>query len=155
MKLNDFIYAQSLTALLLQNKAKFSVQPTFSDITAILSEEQSVFPDENNVFAREVLLCLDKTAVVAARSICLSSDTYWINILNCGTNSLGITLFDGKTKWKRSDFNIVYQHSLLQKRFHLLENSFIALRTSLFEHNQHKLLLAECFLPTLKEFGFE
>ncbi|MBO4575942.1 MAG: chorismate lyase [Neisseriaceae bacterium] len=155
MTLNDFIYAPSLTAVLKQNRAAFSVRPTFADTTEILPEEMPIFPDISTVFAREVLLCLDTTPVVAARSICLPNDTYWREILNCGTQSLGARLFDGKTQWLRSDFSVVYQHSLLKQRFRLPENTMIALRTSLFQHENRKLLLAECFLPALKNFGFE
>lgn len=155
MTLNDFIYAPSLTAVLKQNRAAFSVRPTFSDTTDILPEETDYFPDISTIYAREVLLCLDATPVVAARSICLPNDAYWREILNCGTQSLGARLFDGKTEWQRSDFTVVYQHSLLQKRFRLPENKMIALRTSLFEYQSQKLLLAECFLPALKDFGFD
>ncbi|MBR2251573.1 MAG: chorismate lyase [Neisseriaceae bacterium] len=155
MTLNDFIYAPSLTAVLKQNTAAFSVRPTFSDTTDILPEEMDYFPDISTVYAREVLLCLDATPVVAARSICLPNDAYWREILNCGTQSLGSRLFDGKTEWTRSDFTVVYQHSLLKQRFKSLPENIVALRTSLFEHNSQKLLLAECFLPTLTPFGFQ
>ncbi|MBQ9183698.1 MAG: chorismate lyase [Neisseriaceae bacterium] len=155
MTLNDFIYAPSLTAVLKQNRAAFSVRPTFSDTTDILPEETDYFPDISTVYAREVLLCLDNTPVVAARSICLPDDAYWREILNCGTQSLGSRLFDGKTEWRRSDFTVVYQHSLLKQRFKSLPENIVALRTSLIEHNSQKLLLAECFLPTLTLFGFQ
>lgn len=155
MTLNDFIYAPSLTAVLKQNRAAFSVRPTFSDISDILPEETPYFPDISNVYSREVLLCLDTSPVVAARSICLPSDAYWREILNCGTQSLGSRLFDGKTEWTRSDFTVVYQHSLLKQRFNRLPENIIALRTSLFEYKSQKLLLAECFLPALKDFGFD
>ena len=155
MTLNDFIYAPSLTAVLKQNRAAFSVRLTFSDISDILPEETPYFPDISTVYSREVLLCLDTSPVVAARSICLPSDAYWREILDCGTQSLGARLFDGKTQWSRSDFTVVYQHCLLEQRFRLPENKMIALRTSLFEYQSQKLLLAECFLPALKAFGFD
>ena len=155
MTLNDFIYAPSLTAVLKQNTAAFSVRLTFSDISDILPEEEPIFPNISKVFVREVLLCLDNTPVVAGRSICLPNDAYWREILNCGTQSLGTTLFDGKTQWLRSNFTLFSQHSLLEERFRLPENKMIALRTSLFEYQSQKLLLAECFLPALKAFGFD
>ena len=155
MTLNDFIYAPSLTAVLKQNTAAFSVRLTFSDTSDILPEETVYFPDISTVYAREVLLCLNSTPVIAARSICLIDDTYWREILDCGTQSLGARLFDGKTEWTRSDFSVVNQHSLLKQRFNRLPEKMLALRTSLFQHNNQKLLLAECFLPTLKAFGFD
>ena len=155
MTLNDFIHAPSLTAVLKQNAAAFSVRPVFADITHMLPEEKPYFADISTVYAREVLLCLDSTPVVAARSICPPDDAYWRNILDCGTQSLGFRLFDGKTEWFRSDFVMVNQHSLLKQRFSRLPEHMIALRTSLFEYQQQKLLLAECFLPTLKQFGFQ
>ncbi|MBR6026064.1 MAG: chorismate lyase [Neisseriaceae bacterium] len=154
MTLDEFIYTQSLTAVLCKNKANFSVRLYFSNITDILQEEMDFFPNIKQVFAREVLLCLNETPVVAARSICMPEDKYWLEILNCGNKSLGARLFDGKTNWQRSDFKIHNNYSLLEKRFDL-PKEYITTRTSLFDHQTHRLLLAECFLPTLKSFGFE
>lgn len=155
MNITEFIHTQSLTAILCKcEQHKFTVRPTFSDITSILNEERKFFANIDNIFAREVLLCLDDIPVVAARSICLIDDDYWRKILNCGNQSLGSRLFDGKTQWQRSDFIIDYNNFLLEERFELSEH-FIAVRTSIFEYKKHKLLLAECFLPSLKQFGFK
>lgn len=101
-------------------------------------------------FARDVLLCLDDTPVVWARSLCAASASEWRNMLDCGTRPLGERLFDGSLPLIRSPFEYAFlKDACVLSGF---DGEAVLARRSLFDWHGKKLGLAECFLPNLKNF---
>lgn len=144
--------AQSLTAALRRLDADFSVRllhlgtacfdPLFSD--GLKPQQAPAW------FARDVLLCLDGTPVVWARSLCAATSARWRTLLDCGTRPLGERLFDGSLPLVRSPF----EYAALPPHYPLagFNGSAAAARRSLFDWHGEKLGLAECFLPALQSF---
>ncbi|MDO4641610.1 MAG: chorismate lyase [Neisseria sp.] len=100
-----------------------------------------LFPDE--VFARDVLLCLSGKPVVWARSVCHCDDVRWREVLDCGTQPLGERLFDGTLPLARSPLEFCAGGGMVSPHDGL---PMWALRRSVFDLNGNKLGLVECFL---------
>lgn len=93
---------------------------------------------------RDVLLKLDGTAVVQARSACSVGSAFWQNILDCGTRPLGERLFQADLEGARSAFEFAVSSEGCGRYF--------AARRSRFSHQGEEMLLTEYFLPELKRF---
>lgn len=144
--------AQSLTAALRNTNHAFSVRllrlgedsfdPAFSD---------GLNPNNTDKwFSRDVLLCLNQTPVVWARSICRADADNWCGLLDCGTRPLGEKLFDGSLPLTRSPFE--YTSPSQQHRLPGFDGHAFAARRSFFSWQQETLGLAEYFLPGLQSF---
>lgn len=152
--------ASSLTAALRALGAEFSVRLLHLGEVALPADEADSLTlaarkgkAPSCVFGREVVLCLDNTPVVWARSVCAPEAMGWRGILDCGTRPLGERLFDGSLKLTRTPFEFA-QVSPQPGRaadFAPLETALPA-RRSRFELNHESLWLTECFLPTLAQF---
>lgn len=105
---------------------------------------------EEGWFARDVLLCLDNTPVVWARSLCAQSASGWQALLDCGTRPLGERLFDGSLPLMRSAF----EYAVLDKRVALagFAGAAYMARRSFFRLHGETLGLVECFLPDLANY---
>lgn len=144
--------AQSLTAALRSLGAEFSVRLLylgnvgFDPVFAGGLQEQG----KNNWFARDVLLCLNGTPVVWARSMCHEGADRWSALLDCGTQPLGERLFDGSLPLIRTSFEYA---SIPPARLpqDLVAQEVLA-RRSFFDWEGQTLGLAECFLPALSQF---
>lgn len=157
-QLDKLLHAVSLTAELSQQSAPFSVCLNFLGDSQLSSDETEFFsgrqPGEN-VFSREVCLCLDEKPVVSARSVCLSDSAYWRKILDCGTRSLGAQLFGGEIPaLQRTPFSF----STLPTEHHLVAyyatQPCLARRSVFSVGTGDILLLTECFLPALHRYEF-
>ena len=104
---------------------------------------------ETPVFRRDVLLCLDDTPVVWARSVC-APDSLWREILDCGTRPLGERLFDGSLPLTRTPFEFADTQRLAA--LHDTPGQAFAARRSWFEMSGSRLGLVECFLPALADY---
>lgn len=144
--------AQSLTAALRGLNAVFSVRLLHLGNSGFDSLFSDGLPngETQNWFARDVLLCLNGTPVVWARSLCRQTSTNWLGLLDCGTRPLGERLFDGSLPLTRSPF----EYAALPPHYPLagFNGHAVAARRSLFDWNGEKLGLAECFLPALQSF---
>lgn len=141
---HDLMQSESLTHTLTQLNADFSVE--LLHLGENLAGDW--FADLNlpsSGFCRDVYLCLDKQAVVWARSFCALQAQQWQHILNCGSQSLGKILFSGDLALTRSP--IMYA-DLSAYPHH---NAVIA-RRSVFHLKNEPLALVECFLPSLAKF---
>ena len=148
----------SLTAALHQLNAEFSLQllhlgeTHFDELFG--GDGVSAFAGDtalsSTFFARDVLLCLDNTPVVWARSFCRADAHAWQQVLNCGTRPLGEILFDDAFPLSRSAF----EYTRLSPNTPLAgyHGGAVAARRSAFNLDGHHLGLIEAFLPALCEF---
>lgn len=84
LPMSRLLKARSLTAALCALPHTFSVE------LLKLGEAETEYGRRR---VRDVLLKLDGTAVVQARSACSVGSAFWQNILDCGTRPLGERLF--------------------------------------------------------------
>ena len=155
-KLTALLEAQSLTAALRRLDAVFSVRLLHLGETGFdrLFEGEGVWQQlapaaPMSYFARDVLLCLNDTPVVWARSLCRADAVVWRNLLNCGTRPLGELLFDGTLPLTRSPFEYTVSGSAALAGCH---SPTLAARRSAFTLEGRHLGLIEAFLPTLCDF---
>lgn len=141
--------APSLTAALRRCDAVFSVRPLYQGQTENAWPDEAEFLGTNNLYSREVFLCLDGTAVVWARSICQAEDGFWRQILNCGNRPLGEQLFGGTLTLERSPFSFA---RIPPRNIPDTETAVWA-RRSRFLHGGNGLVLTECFLPALSAYA--
>lgn len=140
--------AHSLTAALTCLPAVFSVRLLALGAMPWRAHEAGYLGlAANAVYGREVLLCLDETPVVWARSVCAPQAAGWREVLDCGTRPLGARLFDGSLPLQRTPFE--YAHALWPDSG--AENA-LWLRRSRFDWQGFPLLLSEAFLPALGGF---
>ncbi|MDO5686379.1 MAG: chorismate lyase [Neisseria sp.] len=152
---DTLLYATSLTAELKKQAASFTVRLNFLGLSHLDADEVPFFTPlraGDEVFVREVCLCLDHIPVVSARSVCLPHDTYWRQTLDCGVQSLGGRLFGGSMDHlQRSPFaftDLPPEHRLVAGFATTNRPS----RRSVFSAEDGDLLLIECFLPELKRY---
>jgi chorismate--pyruvate lyase len=139
-------------------------------VQVLRDRRQSLHQDEHHSFRnrvkrcriREVLLCVNKTPLVIARSIiptCSSSGSNHA-ILRLGTRPLGAVLFS-KTRMHskarpRRDIARIDKNSMLWKGF---EKDKVALpsplwaRRTLYRLKGHPILVNEIFLPALLQYS--
>ncbi len=151
----------SLTQGLKELNAPFEVELLYLGESGLYAEESAAFSsfgalssDIKKFFAREVLLKLEGTPVVWARSVIDSAAESWLKILDCGTEPLGHKLFDGTLPLSRSAFEygeISSHHLMFGGKVSLAAQSMIA-RRSIFSWESAPLLLTECYLPALERF---
>lgn len=98
-------------------------------------------------YGREVLLCLDDTPVVWARSVCAGGAKQWRGLLDCGTQPLGARLFDGSLPLVRTPFS--YARAEWPD---CGQCEPLWMRRSVFEWQGEPLWLGEAFLPALALF---
>ncbi|UOO81391.1 chorismate lyase [Uruburuella testudinis] len=101
-------------------------------------------------FARDVLLCVNDTPVVWARSLCAHSAEHWRTLLDCGTRPLGERLFDGSLPLSRSAFEYAVPDAATDLSG--FGGTAFAARRSFFKLHGEALGLVECFLPALKNY---
>lgn len=151
----SLMQAQSLTAALRSIDAVFSVRLLHLGGNSFDYVFSDGLPSEKNNtwFCRDVLLCLNDTPVVWARSMCRSDAANWLSLLDCGTRPLGEKLFDGSLPLTRSRFEYTVPKS--EKSNCEPDNfngSAFVVRRSFFTWQQTQLGLAEYFLPALQSF---
>lgn len=140
--------ANSLTAVLSRLEAVFSVRLLGLGAMPWRAHEAGALGlAAGAVYGREVLLCLDDTPVVWARSVCAPEAADWRAVLDCGTQSLGARLFDGSLPLQRSPFD--YTCAVWPDSG---EAQAVWLRRSRFDWHGAPLLLSEAFLPALSGF---
>ena len=140
--------ANSLTAALSRLQAVFSVRLLgLGDMPWRAHEAGALGLAAGAVYGREVLLCLDNTPVVWARSVCAPEAANWREVLDCGTQSLGARLFDGSLPLQRTPFD--YTCAVWPDSG---EAQAVWLRRSRFDWRGAPLLLSEAFLPALTSF---
>lgn len=153
----EIYHVQSLTAMLKATSLPFSVQLRFLGDSVLVADEMEFsggLQAGDAVFAREVLLCLADKAVVSARSVCRADDAYWRDVLDCGTTSLGAQLFGGAMNHlQRTPFvfcRLPEDHLLTAD---IVDISCVARRSAFDTPNGARLLLTECFLPTVYDYA--
>ncbi len=146
-KILPLLQVNSLTQGLKGVCDDFSVQLRHLGETQLQEDEYGIFEQNGSFWSREVNLKLQNHSVVSARSVCLQSAQQWRDVLDCGTRSLGSLLFGGEMQVQRSAF----EYTILNSS-HSLSQQFakpIYARRSIFTWQGERLLLQECYLPTL------
>ncbi|WP_340613366.1 chorismate--pyruvate lyase family protein [Xenorhabdus thailandensis] len=107
----------------------------------------------SSIWIREVLMCIDNTPCVTARSLTSiqSLQHDWIELTNYGSSPLGNILYNDKTI-QRSAFEYAFlvpgdPLEKLSREFDNKEKTLIA-RRSKFSRNDSILCISECFLNT-------
>ena len=139
-------------------------------VKVLRDRPQSLYQDEYHSFrnriehcrVREVLLCVNNTPLVIARSIIptLSSSGSNHSILRLGTRPLGAVLFSKTRMHSKArphrDIARIDQHCPLWKTFKKLGVSLqtpLWARRTLYRLKGHPILVSEVFLPALLEYS--
>lgn len=147
--------AGSLTERLLATGHRFGVQVLSQGASQANPDELALLalPTDSLLYARHVLLTLDDTPVVYARSIARLDCPVWQPILDRGSRSLGLTLFGGLPQLQRGPLH--YQQlgpsHPLHQACHSTTAQLPARRCS-FVLEQAPLVVCELFLPALEDF---
>ncbi|STZ75649.1 chorismate--pyruvate lyase family protein [Bergeriella denitrificans] len=143
------LHAPSLTAALRALDAEFSVRLLYLGAaesgTPANAYAGLMPPPDTPCFVRDVVLCLNRTPVIQARSLCTASAHNWRELLDCGSRPLGELLFDGSLPLTRSAFEFAQ----------IADNAHpapLTARRSRFRWQGEDLWLAECFLPELHAY---
>lgn len=145
--LNALLPAIPLTQALQQLHADFSVQVLRLGMDDVWCDEQD-FIGTKQGFSREVCLSLQNQAVVWARSICAHDAHAWHDIVQCGTQPLGMRLY--QLPLERTEFEYAYLSPE-----HLANPStqtIVSRRSCFYLQDGSPLLLTESFLPSLKNY---
>ena len=157
-------HTQSLTAYLQQTQLPVRVQVLYSGVGKMTASEQAASQWPNQpIFIREVVLRLNETPVILARSICQLPDAhanltdpnhFWLNLLNRGSHPLGLNLFHPEANIQACALR--YAQFLPQFYAHTAQDfltlSPLPARCRFFEHQTSHLLVTEFFLPELFPF---
>ena len=147
--------AGSLTERLLATGHRFGVQVLSQGASQANPDELALLalPADSLLYARHVLLTLDDTPVVYARSIARLDCPVWQPILDRGSRSLGLTLFGGLPQLQRGPLH--YQQLGPAHPLHQACHSTTAqlpARRCRFVLEQAPLVVCELFLPALEDF---
>lgn len=146
LALRELLLSHSLTRALKAVDAVFSVRLLHLGRQSNHEFNHDII-SSNNLFSRQVLLCLNDTPVLWAESRC-EENSSWCGILDCGTQPLGERLFDGSLPLQRSPFE--YAFDIAVPNMH--NTQAWAARRSVFYWQQEPLVLAEYFLPSIHQF---
>ncbi|WP_239690825.1 chorismate--pyruvate lyase family protein [Chromobacterium sphagni] len=147
----------SLSLRLQAGGRRFAVQVLDQGDSRALADEADALglPAGAPLYARHVLLTLDETPVVYARSATRHNCPAWMPVLLRGSRSLGLTLFGELPQLRREALH----YQLLAASHPLAEAAAVAraateypARRCRFLLDDAPLLLTELFLPTLKDF---
>lgn len=152
----------SLTARLIATGHRFAVQVVQQgDVSAYADEAAELnCPVGTRLHGRHVLLTLDDTPVIFARSVSRIDCPEWSPVLARGSRSLGLTLFGEMPAALQRD---ALQYLALPAGHPLLQAAHAAFsanpaasgwpaRRCRFLMNNAPLLVCEVFLPTLEAF---
>ena len=149
----------SLTERLVRTGHAFSVEVLHQGLTPAQDDEADligVAPGEP-VYTRHVALLLDGARVVAARSITQREATPWLDVLERGNRSLGLTLFGENSNIIREAMlyrELLPGHPLFTLAGELdpTRSSRYPARRSNFRLDGQALNVCEIFLPALEAF---
>jgi len=147
--------AGSLTERLMATGHRFGVQVLSQGASKANPDEVALLclPADSMLYARHVLLTLDDTPVVYARSIARLDCPVWQAILDRGSRSLGLTLFGGLPQLQRGPLR--YQQLDTTHPLHQAcpnPAGQLAARRCCFVLEQAPLVVCELFLPALEDF---
>lgn len=145
--LNTLLPAIPLTQALKQLHADFSVQVLRLDLDDVWGDEQG-FIGTSLGFGREVCLSLQNQAVVWARSICAHDASQWHDIVQCGTQPLGMRLY--QLPLERTEFEYAYLSP--EHPANPSIQTIVSRRSCFYLQDGSPLLLTESFLPSLKNY---
>ena len=145
----------SLTERLMATGHQFGVVVQEQGPSTAHADEHSALglPADSLLYARHVLLTLDGTPVVYARSIARLDCPVWQPILDRGSRSLGLTLFGGLTSLQRDALH--YQQLPSQHPLAHASQSHqpgLPARRCRFVLDQAPMMVCEVFLPALEGF---
>lgn len=144
--LASILQAIPLTLALKALHSTFHVELMYVGESVIRDDEASFFSNRI-AYSREVLLCLNQEPVVWARSVCALENKEWQTIMQCGTQPLGMRLYE--LPLQRTEFECAY----LSPQHHANPSEVaIVSRRSCFYLQDAPLLLIESFLPELKSY---
>ncbi|TCP10995.1 chorismate lyase [Crenobacter luteus] len=151
--------AGSLTERLLATGHRFDVVVRFQGSAPLFDEESAAFalPRGSIGTVREVVLTLDDTPVVVARSAARLGCPVWKSVLTRGTRSLGLTLFGelpalarAPLRYAELDARHPFYPAVVRQARHAAPR--YPARRSRFTMQGESLLLCEAFLPALADF---
>lgn len=149
----------SLTARLVNTGLPFGVQIRYQGPDEQWPDEHALFEAElgTTLRARHTVLTLDKIPVVVARSLSRYDCPHWGQLHECGSHSLGLTLFDKHRPIERKPFHYrVLQegHPLfrLARAEELLSPTDYLARRRLFILEGAVLSMCEVFLGGFEKF---
>jgi len=149
----------SLTERLVATGHAFAVSVLYQGLSEVRQDEHALVGENagSAVMARHVILLLDDTPVVVARSIARRHCPVWQPILQRGSRSLGLTLFGPDSPIQRAPMHyreLDTRHPLFAfARGHdAWHATCYAARRSNFVLDGAALNVCEVFLPALKEF---
>lgn len=147
----------SLTARLMATGYEFTVSVQIQEIDTCLPDEQSLLPahPQHLAYVRRVVLSLNSTPVVYARSVIQVDCPVWRPILERGNRSLGLTLFSGLSELKRRPLHyadLTAEHPLHQAAMAYHPQDSYQARRCCFEMYGAPLIVTEVFLSTLERF---
>ncbi|WP_089085585.1 chorismate--pyruvate lyase family protein [Aquitalea magnusonii] len=146
----------SLTERLLATGHRFAVQPLYQGAATVHPDEALLLgiPPGSTLYARQVLLTLDDTPVVYARSIARLDCPVWQPILDRGSRSLGFTLFGGLPQLQRAPLHyrqLDSSHPLYPAS--AAQADSLSARRCRFVLDDAPMVVCEVFLPALKDFA--